>query len=187
MDEVLTAIESIHPITKELKEYLLHNLKEQVYKRGAFLLMAGDISRRANFVQKGLLRAFRLVDGKEYTVGFFKEGEVSLASESFENQLPSEEYVQALERTSVIYLSYQEIQYAAQHFSEVALVQSLIFGNAARTYMAHLNRMKMLTPSERYAWLLDSHPELIHRVPAKYIASYLGISQFTLSRIKGKR
>ena len=187
MDNILKALNAIHPISKELTGYLLNTIKIAEVKKGEYLLREGQVSRRANFVSQGLLRSFNIVEGEEFTVGFFKEGEVSISLASYESQTPSLEYVEALEDSVIYYLERQDLEYLFAHYPEAEKIGRKIFYNAAATYTAQLNKAKMLPALDRYKWFVKHHADLVLRVPAKYIASYLGLSESTLSRLKSSR
>lgn len=184
MQDLIKTLNAIHPLSTELIEHLVTVLKRKIYSKGALLLKAGQVSRLANYVEKGLLRAFEVKSDKEFTRGFFAEGEVSIALKSFENQIPSLEYVEALEDTSVIYLIYDDLQYIFSNYPEADKIGRIIFANAQKTYTDQKNRMTELSAAERYAWFANQFPGLLQRVPGKFIASFLGMTEYTFSRIR---
>ncbi len=187
MEELLKIISAIYPISGELADYLQRHVKQATYKKGSYLLREGQVSRRANFVRQGLLRSFYIEAGQEFTVGFFPEGEVSISVASFDSQTPSTQYVEALEDSLIYYLERQDILHLFAHFPEADKIGRIIFYRAAGTYTEHLNKMKMLTAAERYAWFVKQHADVVLRAPAKHVASFLGIAESTLSRLKGRR
>lgn len=186
MQELINILNSIHPISAELEEHLFSVLKEKTYTKGTFLLKAGRVSRRINFVEKGLLRSFSVEEEKEYTRGFFAEGEVSIVLASFESQTPSQESVEALEETRVIYLDYEDLQHIFSSFPEADKIGRIVFANAQKTYTDQKNRMVKLSAPERYAWFKNQFPHLVLRVSGKHIASFLGMTEVTLSRIRSQ-
>src|SRR4051812_11541998 len=97
MNEVFQFLESIHPLSPKAVEYLTKTLKYRKLLKKEYLLKAGHISRSSCFIKQGLLRAYYTRNEKEVSSWFMKEGDVSLSIESFYDQKPSYENIQALE------------------------------------------------------------------------------------------
>ncbi|GAA4048273.1 Crp/Fnr family transcriptional regulator [Hymenobacter glaciei] len=153
--------------------------------RHDFLLQAGQVSDTYFFISRGLLRSFALdPDGTEVTTGLAGPGQVVFEVASFFNRTPSLEYIQALTDCEGWCLSYQQLNelfHARSEFREFGR------GVLVRGFAALKARMLATiteSASARYEHLLQAHPELLLHVPLKYIASYLGITDTSLSRIR---
>ena len=153
--------------------------------RHDFLLQAGQVSDTYFFLTQGLLRAFALdPDGREVTTGLAGPGQVVFEVASFFNRTPSLEYIQALTDCAGWCLSYRQLNelfHARSEFREFGR------GVLVRGFAALKARMLATiteSASARYDHLLRAHPELLLHVPLKYIASYLGITDTSLSRIR---
>ena len=186
MHEMLYFLQSIHPLSPQLLDYLSKNLHHRQLLKKDYLLKAGHVSRSVYFIQQGLLRAFYMRGDTEVTSWFMQEGDVSLSIESFYEQKKSYESIQALEDCSLYYIDYQELEYIYRHFPEFNVIGRLLTIKYHILWVQQLYSIRMQSADERYKWLLDNHPGLLSRVPAKYIASYLDITPVTLSRIKAK-
>lgn len=117
-----------------------------------------------------------------------QERDVIISVESFFDQSPSTEYIQALEDTEVFYISYQELQWIYHTYLEFNFVRGVLTEYYYKQSMQRIRSLRMHRAFEKYQSLLESTPGLLQRVPSKYIASYLGISEETLSRIRsGKK
>lgn len=187
MEGLLHFLEGIHPLSDQLKFHLSQIIKELKLEKKRFLLRAGQISRRVCFIQKGLLRCFYAKDGVDISSWFMKEGDVIFSVESFLNQQPSYENIQALEETSILFIDYTELQHIYRNFSEFNFIGRVL---TERYYVLSEQRaysLRMQRSPERYEYLLQNQPELILRVPAKHLASYLGITEVTLSKIKARQ
>lgn len=184
MDELFTFLNSIYPVSIELSNYLVSHLKQKSFHKKGLLLVEKQVSDKIYFIQKGIVRGFYNKNDKDISSWFMKEGDVVISIESFFMQKESQENVQALEDTIVCYITYQELQFMYQTYLEFnyigrVLVERYYCLSEQRSYL-----LRMQTSSCKYYNLLENHPELIRRVPSIYLASYLGITLETLSRMK---
>ncbi len=187
MNQVMQLVQSIHPCSPELLEHLSKTLKYRKLLKKEYLLKAGHVSRSACFIQHGLLRAFYIKNDKDISSWFMKEGDVSLSIESFYDQKVSYENIQALEDCVIYLLDYKELEHIYHEFPEFNFIGRVLTIKYHKLWAQQLYSLRMQSADERYQWLLTNHSELLLRVPAKYIASYLDITEVTLSKIKGKR
>jgi len=186
MDKLLAFLDSIYPLPPELREQLVLVLKYRTFTRKEFLLKAGHVSRNIYFIEKGIVRCFYMVGTKDISAWFMKEGDVVVSVDSFFGQVESTENIQALEDTTVHYISYDELEELYSRF--------LCFNVHGRKVLTHYYRlseqravsMRSLKARERYAYLLYQSPELLQRVPRKFLASYVGVSEHTMSNINTK-
>jgi CRP/FNR family transcriptional regulator, anaerobic regulatory protein len=186
MEALLAYLESIYPLSDGLKTHLGQVLKTKEIPRKGYLLKAGHFSRNICFIGKGLLRCFYMRDGHDISSWFMKEGDVIVSVESFFLQKESYESIQALEDTLIYYISYDELQKIYRQFSEFNFIGRVL---TERYYIQSEQRLfsiRMMRSQERYDYLMEHHSELVLRVPAKHLASYLGITEVTLSKIKGR-
>ena len=186
MEQLLEFLNSVYPLSNDLVNYLMQNLESKMLKKKEMLLEKGRICKNIFFIEKGLIRCFYLLNEKEVSSWFMKEGDVIISVESFFKQLPSYESIQALEDCTVYYISYEQLMYAYVTFVEFNFVGRILTEKYYTLCEQRLYSLRMHKAAERYNDLLKNHPEIIQRVPSKYIASYLGISMETLSRVKSK-
>lgn len=184
METLLQHLESIHPMSDECKERLFSILKLKEVPRKELLLRAGHICQHIYFIQKGLLRCFYYKNDAEICSWFMKEGDVIVSVESFFKQAISYESIQALEDCELYYISYKELQQIYRSFPEFNFIARVLTEKYYCLSEQRLYSIRMMRASERYESLLEHHPELVLRVPAKYLASYLGITAEMMSKIK---
>jgi CRP-like cAMP-binding protein len=187
MEELILYLESIHPMSDELKLHLSKVLKVKKLAKREFLLKAGHISRNICFISLGLLRCFYNKDSHEVSSWFMKKGDVIVSVESFFAQKESYESIQALEDAVLLYVTYDELQYLYRNFLEFNFIARVLLEKYYTLSEQRLYSMRMQRAQERYAYLLEHHPELVLQVPSKYLASYLGIQEETLSRIRSRK
>lgn len=185
MNKLIQFLKSINPISIALEEYLINNLKKQDLKRNEFLLNAGQVCRKIYFIQEGLFRCFYTTDeDKEVDTWFMKEGDVIISVESFFLQKPSNESIITIEASTVYYIDYESLQFIYKNYLEFNIIGRIVTEQYYVLAEQRLFAIRMKTAKEKYAWLMLNFPDLILRVPSKYLAFYLGISAETLSRMK---
>ena len=151
------------------------------------LLNEGEIANQVHFIKKGCLRMWFNKDGKDITTQFFFEGQGVASIESFMSGQPSLFTLESIEPSVIWSLSRENFELLPQLVPGLREgFQQLIFQRFRNYAQLFLSRIKD-TPSERYKDLLANHPEIIKRVPQHYIASYLGITPISLSRIRNRK
>ena len=168
-------------------ERFLHGVRHRVLAKGDHILRAGDMAENVFFVHRGLLRYYfndPNDGGQERTGQFFDDGIVVTDAESFLARVPAEQNFEALETSSVVILpravlnaGYDE-DHAIERFGRLMLEEGLI-GSQRRA-----NRLLNLQPEDRYRRFVETRPEVARRVPQYLIASYLGLTLESLSRIR---
>ncbi|MDP4150257.1 MAG: Crp/Fnr family transcriptional regulator [Bacteroidota bacterium] len=187
MTALLTYLQSIRPLPDGLPDFLHQIVQRKLLVPKAYLLREGDVCDEVYFIQRGLLRCFARQGRTEVCSWFMKEGDVCIAVESWFRQVQSRENIQALERTEVYSISWRQLQeiyerYPAFNFTGRVLTEKYYLQSEQR-----LAAMRLRRSHERYRWLMESSPELLLRVPAKHLASYLGMSEVMLSNIRSRR
>ena len=187
MHELLSFLHEIQPLSPALSDHLQSIIREKQVKKRDFLLRAGHVCRHLSYVKMGLLRCFYYRRDHEICSWFVQEGEVSISSESFFKQQVSYESIQALEDCVLYCIEYNELEYVYNKFPEFNKVIRLLLEKFCMLGVHQLYGMRSQPASQRYGWLLQYYPHFILRVPAKYLASWLGISEVMLSRIKSQQ
>lgn len=186
MNTLLAFLNAVHPLSESLQVYLISTLKEQVICKKDFLLKAGHVSQRVCYVRSGLLRCFYTIGDEEISAWFMKEQDVIFSVESFLTQQPSIESIQALEDTVVYYINYAELQHIYRNFPEFNFIGRVLTEKYYLLSERRIQSIRMQRALDRYDYLMAHHPDLVQRVPAKYLATYLGLTEVTLSKIKSR-
>ena len=150
------------------------------------LLKEGMISRKAYVIQRGCLRVWFNHNGKEISFQFFFEGEVVLSVESFRKSIPSPFNIETIEPSVLYWISRGDMD---RVIKEDAFLNNYLMDWAVErqaAFIRHFFSFLKDTPRQRYENLLAERPQIIQRVPLQYIASYLGITPVSLSRIRNK-
>lgn len=184
LDGFLNFLQKIHPLSNEALDSINSLCTLIPIRKNQNLQDIGQRCRTIYFVKEGLARIFYLKDGNEVTEYFAMENDLIIRAESLFTGKPSKKAIQALEDTVFIGIPADSLFALFDSKSEVERLFRKVIEQA---YVATVDRMEAIqfhSAEERYAQLLDEKPNLIKRIPLKHIASYLGITQVSLSRIR---
>lgn len=174
----------IGPLSTNLWGALEECLIEKNFAKKEYLLKTGDVSRYIYFIESGILmQSFSKYDMRIPTA-FPKENEVCLSTESFLNQENSKEDIQALEPTRAYCLSYEHYIRLIEQYQEFSLFCVTLLQSSLQQKEQRWRALWMEQSYGKYQWLCQSCPDLLPRVPYKFLASYAGMNKVTISRIK---
>jgi len=182
-EQLLDLIKKDNPSWSQFQDLLI----ERQIAAKTILLHEGEISTHVHFIKKGCLREWFNKDGKEITFQFFFEEQAVASIDSFLNNQPSLYTIESIEPSTIFSISkdkFERIYQFSPEFKEG--FQDLMYQRFRNYANLFLSRIKD-SPKERYEDLVLNHPEIIKRVPQHYIASYLGITPISLSRIRNRK
>lgn len=187
INNLLTFFSKIHSISRE-SEHAITDLASLVsVKKNQDLQPIGVTCRTIYFVQSGLARIYYYKDGNEITEYFAFENDIIVRAESLFTGKPSKKAIQAVEDTVFIGIPSAQLFELYDSFPDIERLFRKITESA---YVDTVNRIESIqfhSAEERYNQLLSENPSMIQRIPLKHIASYLGITQVSLSRIRAIR
>ena len=184
-DALVQFMISVVPITLNDAVEIASTFKPHKLKKGSFLLSENQINDDYFYLEKGLMRTFLFDrEGNEITLDFFTENNIIFEVDSFFNRLRSEANIQAITDCVGCSTDYNTLNHlfhskpAFRDFGRAILVKEFI--DSKRRNYGMINQ----TAEQRYQKLVDTRPQIIQQSPLKYIASYLGITDSTLSRLR---
>lgn len=168
----------------EFDKQILPFCKVRRFGKKEMLIKAGEVENYFNFITRGLIRKYYVKGKEEINTQISIEGHLILSQESFHSRQPSEYYVEAIEPSMVVSITHDDLEriYAGSHKME-HLARLLITYAMVIKDKWQMQMIKM-TPRERFLNFVKKNPELVQRVPQKYLASYLNIKPETFSRFK---
>ncbi|MEI6949640.1 Crp/Fnr family transcriptional regulator [Paraflavisolibacter sp. H34] len=184
MEQLLKIMSSIYPISDEVKERFANAWTPIEFAKKQFILREGHICRNIYFIEQGLARCFYVKGTTEVCTWFMMEGDLMISVESFFQQTKAKESIQALEDCRMYYISHHDLMALYHEFKELNFIGRTLTEKYYILCEQRLYSIRMMKAQESYAYLMNHFPEIIRRVPCKYIASYLGISEEYLSYIK---
>ncbi len=175
-----------HPLFQMKDLELLFDTHEKLpFYKGDFLLRKGQVSNEYYIVESGLIRSFVYdYEGNEITTGFVCNGELVIEVASIFHRIPTNEYIQCLTDCVLWKINFDAFQ---NLFETIPALPE--WGRAWMAYQLFLMKkrameMISLSASDRYKQLLEEKPQILQQAPLKHIATYLGITDTSLSRIR---
>jgi CRP/FNR family transcriptional regulator, anaerobic regulatory protein len=178
----------IYSMPPELIADINELVNVKTYKKGDVLLVPGKVSNYASFILKGLVKSYyiREDDIVEVITKFMFEKSIITSIFSFYSRLPGNEYIVALEDTTVACLHYDDMQQLLKKHPTYNYIIRVITERYLYFLEVELYNMRKPLAEERYNFFIKHFPNLLQRLALKDIASYLGMSVETLSRIRGR-
>jgi len=173
------------PLTPEQIDYWASLFTEKKFKKGEFMLREGEVDKYLAFVVKGCLRLYTIDNkGKEHIMQFAPENWWISDMESFSKGIPSIYFIDALEDSEVLLIDFPSQEKAlAKCPILIAFFQKLMQNRQLASQKRIIHSMSA-SAEERYLDFLKTYPSFMQRVPQHMIASYLGITPESLSRIR---
>jgi|SRR6185437_3449295 len=184
IDHLIREIKSIDAFTDSDIELAKSLFDEVSVAKGAHFLAEGQVSHHIAYVKSGLTMHYKIHDGVEVPCDFTPENQWLAYLKSFTTKTPSDMAIMALEDTTLLRLSYNNLQRLCElqpkflalknHYTELSFFQNT----------QHGFDLAQLSGKQRYYKFMKEKPDLLNRVPQYYIAAYLGIKPQSLSRIR---
>ena len=175
-------------LTPEEVEFFKSVLQPRKLRKRQYLLQAGDVARFENFVSKGLLRAYTVDNtGQERIAMFAMEGWWISDLYSLLSQTPATQHIDALEDTEVLSIEKPDLERLYLEVPKFERLMRILLQNAFVSNQQRALASISQTAEERYVAFVKKYPSLEQRIPQVQIASYLGMTPETLSRIRKQR
>jgi len=174
-------------LSDDLKQTLDERVSFVCFKKGDLIQDADKVCTKSYFIQKGLFRAYFLKDGKEISEYFPAENEWCNSPKSFMTRQKDIYYIDAIEHTDAFCLHVNDLVFLFENFPEMERYSRLSMGTVFGHLMERITSLRFTTAKEKYDHFIQTYHDIHHRIPLGMIASYLGIAQETLSRIRGAK
>ena len=184
MNPFIEFLNKITPLSPEIVTAINNITIQKSLSRGDLLLRNGEVCREFHFISKGLARVYYLKNGREVTAWFAAEGGIVSAIDSLFSGQTSFYHIELLEDSEIYSLQYHQLEPIFDRYPIVERLGRLLI---TQNYLLLDERVKLFafcTADERYEKLLAQLPNIFKRAKLGFIASYLGITQEHLSRIR---
>lgn len=188
MEKFLTALF----LTESVQRIISPKIVKNILEKGSILIQAGRVNNDLFFLEKGIARGYYYNDNdndndNEITSWIVAEGSFVAVPHSFFGRKPSVETVHLLEKSVVYCISYDDLNEIIQNQPEVATLKSRLVEQYLIRYDERLRALRSTSAFHRLSFFEEHNKELLNRVPLKYIASFLGITPQTLSKLRTER
>ena len=178
-------LRNIVPFTSEELTDITAHFEREIVSKNQTLVKENQVCTKLFFVEKGVGRSYYLKeDGKEVTQWFFMEGKFMSSIESFFQQTPSLYYLEMLEDSVLYSITRENLDLLFARYHNMEKLGRLLSTEMLTRVVNKLNAVQFQTAKQRYDYMLTEFPSISNRVPLGSIASYLGMTQETLSRIR---
>jgi CRP-like cAMP-binding protein len=171
-------------LTKSEFDHLLPYIEIREFDKRTTVIREGEIERYLNIVAWGLARKYLPLKNRDITIQLASEGHIIHSELSFHNRIPSGSIVETIEPTVFFSISYESLQQLYESFPKAERLGRLLISDLfVKKDDRYFDQLRKNT-RERFLEYVTSHPQMLQRVPQKYIASYLNIKPETFSRLK---
>jgi CRP-like cAMP-binding protein len=184
-DNLIQFIQNVLPMPIDIARQIVEKFKARKISKNEYLLKEGAVCNESHFIEKGITRSYTYdLEGNEVTTAFYSKNTLTSDLLSFFKRTPSKEYIQALTDCETWYITYEDMQ---ANFHTIPEYREFGRLNIIEHYSTLKQRMLSTlheTAEQRYKHLINANPEILQYAPLKQIASYMGITDTSLSRIR---
>lgn len=185
MKSLLNVINSYTPLDEEMERELANAMIKKTMPAGEYLLKAEQVSSFIFFIETGSVFCYKVDEGgKERVVNFIFEEDLFCDLESYVTEMPSDFYMKTLEPSVIYFIGKRHFDTLLEKDLRWERIMRLVMQDAFIRMVNDRKYMRTLSNTEHYVKLVESHPNLLNRVPLYLIASYLNITPEGLSKIR---
>ena len=182
VNEIIRFIDSHIPLSENETDIIKELYQIRTYKKGTVLLSEGAFAKECYFILKGCVRSYYVVDGEEKTTEFYTEKQ-EIVPISYITKQPSEYYLSCLEDCSIS-LSANNNEMLVEKIPRIKSLITKLNTEMMVQNQISFDNFKKYNPEMRYLKLMETRPDLFNRVPQYHLATYLGITPVSLSRLR---
>lgn len=182
--EISEIIDRIYPLPEESKNKMIQHIRKVKFPKSHILLKADTVEKNIYFIKRGIVRAYSDTPENEITFWFGMEGDTVISMKSYVESLPGYENIELLEECDLFLLNSNDLQQLFKLDIHIANWGRKFAEQELLKTEERLIQRQFKTATERYKHLLTHNSSLIRRIQLSHIASYLGITQVSLSRIR---
>lgn len=184
--KILQEISKYIKTDADTEHFLRNETQTKTFAKGELLSHQDSYNRNVYFMENGLARMFYFEKGKDITTNFYSEGKSFANIDTLFQNVPSRYNIEAVEESTVTFCDYRKLEELCAVSLTSANFSRFLLGNLMTQMVQRISSLQHMTAREKYAQLLEENPNIILRAPLGMIATYLGISQETLSRIRSE-
>jgi len=168
----------------EYNELIVPGITKRHFNKKSIVTTAGEVENYINFIDSGLVRKYYKKGNEEVNTQISHEGHIIHSQESFHSRTPSEYTIETIEPAELTSITYDCLEKMYLSSEKIQRLGRLVITATMVLKDKWQSQLVKLSPRERFIGFVTRHPELMQRVPQKYLASYLNIKPETFSRFK---
>ncbi|GCC51442.1 Crp/Fnr family transcriptional regulator [Chryseotalea sanaruensis] len=184
MHPLIKYFSSFAGFTSEEEKTILDSIIVKHFKKGDIVIKENDADDTTFFVVKGLVRQYKILEGNDLTINFFAENEWIISLNSFNENKTTDHFLICLEDTELITGNEESAQVLFKVFPRFETISRIVMEKTFSEKQKFLHAFQTDSPEQRYLNLVKNKPDILQRISQYYIASYLGITPESLSRIR---
>ena len=187
MKNIINKIKQVYPVSDVALQALQDNLEEMYYPKDTCIVRSGVTDRLVYFIEEGITRSVFYHDGEDTTTWFSQEGDITFGMDSLYYKQPSIESIETLSDCKMYVIDIDKLNELYEKYIDIANWGRILHQDVNKELSHMFVERLQLTPKERYEQFNRHYPGLINRVKLKYVATFLGISIYTLSRVRADK
>lgn len=184
LSAIKNSLLKLYPFSEQELEAFVAKLKYTTLQKKALLIQEKEIANSLVFLINGSLRLYTRTEQGELTITFFTENQWVTDIESLLSQQPSKNCIEAFEPSSIALITLKDIHQLMDSHPNFRMLNAILVNLTIPT--TYLTTLHTKSPDQRYSHLLAEHPDWLNRFPQRHIASYLGMTPETLSRVRAR-
>jgi CRP-like cAMP-binding protein len=185
--ELITYLKEQLALDADLERNIEQAFRRDHYAKGHKITEPGTLSNKVYFIEKGLVRTYYVKNGKEITHHFFAENKFTMPIESIFYNRKSPYGIEVLESSIIRSVRFPTLEKHIDGSPTLEKFIRMLLIDVLKTFSDRLSALQFQSAQERYQTMLDQNPNILLRAPLGHIASYLGITQQTLSVIRAQK
>ncbi len=185
-EPLIAALNYLHPLTPDMENFFRTHVVPCTFRRGQLLLKAGSMCNHVYFIRKGAVRGYIREDQKDITTWITVENELVTSIYSLDLDQPATENMEAVEDCELLALTYTDLNKLYKQCPEFNVVTRKLLQQYYRDAEGRAYIARLTNAENKYRHFLNKSSHLANRIPLKLIASYLGMTLETLSRVRKK-
>ncbi|MFA6262270.1 MAG: Crp/Fnr family transcriptional regulator [Bacteroidia bacterium] len=185
--QIAQHFEKFIKVSDSLRSELVNRVTVVTFKKNDLIIDANGINTKSYYILNGLTRTYFIKDGKEINEYFSSDHEWANSPRSWRTGKPDMYYVSAIEKTIALCITVKDMVFLFDNFPELDRYGRLSMTTLLDHLMERITSFRFTTAKEKYVHFKQTYPGIYHRIPLGFVASYLGISQETLSRLRQEK
>jgi CRP-like cAMP-binding protein len=186
-DQIINHFEKFIRVSDNLRVELIDRVSIVCFKKGDLIIDANKVCTKSYYIIQGLTRTYFIKNGKEINEYFSSDNEWANSPRSWRAGKPDIYYVSAIEDISALCIKAGDMIFLFDNFPELDRYGRLSMVTLLDHLMERITSFRFTSAKEKYIHFMRTYPDIYHRIPLGMVASYLGITQETLSRLRAEK